>query len=371
MSNGSKRIAVLVSNDLSTDQRVAKVCAFLKDEGFLVTLIGRRLKNSLPIERPYSVKRMNLLFTKGPLFYAFINIRFFLLVLFGKYNWVLANDLDTLPAGYFASKIRKMNLVYDTHEYYCGVPELENRPKIQKIWRGIERFIFPKLDKIITVNQSIADLYFKEYGKELMVVRNVSPRYTTKPDTSFQWPFDASGKTVLIMQGAGINIERGAEEAVLALRELPDCVLVFIGDGDVVPKLKSMVADFQLQNNVFFLGKMPYFEMMKFTRKADIGLTLDKGNSRNYQLSLPNKLFDYIQAEIPVISSNMIEVKQIVEKHHVGLVVEEVTPNAIKKAVKQLLNDPVFYDQLKVNCGLAAQVLNWENEVSQLKKIYC
>jgi glycosyltransferase involved in cell wall biosynthesis len=371
MSNVSKRIAVLVSNDLSTDQRVAKVCAFLVDHGFQVTLLGRKLKNSLPIERPYAVKRFHLLFTKGPLFYAFLNLRFFFHLFFRNYNWVLANDLDTLPAGYLASKFRKMKLVFDTHEYYCGVPELENRPKIQWIWRRIENAIFPNLEAIITVNQSIANLYFREYRKELIVVRNMSPRLIPKLNMPFQWPFDSEGKTILIMQGAGINVERGAEEAVLAMTELQNCVLVFIGDGDVVPKLKNMVTDSELSDKIFFLGKMPYAEMMSFTQNAHIGLSLDKGTSKNYQLSLPNKIFDYIQAEVPIICSNMLEVKHIVETHKVGLILEEVSPKQIVEAVRQLLAEPEYYTTLKTNCGNAAKVLNWESEVNLLRKIYC
>src|SRR6478735_10941986 len=121
--NTPKKIIVSVSNDLSTDQRVKKVCAYLHANGFEVVLLGRKLKNSLEItDRPYKTKRFNLWFNKGALFYANLNIRLFFYLLFHKSDWLLANDLDTLPANYYARG--KRVLVYDTHEIFCEVPEL-------------------------------------------------------------------------------------------------------------------------------------------------------------------------------------------------------------------------------------------------------
>ena len=131
-----KKIIVCVSNDLATDQRVKKVCAFLHENNFEITLVGRKLKDSHPVsDRPYKIKRFNLWFNKGALFYANLNTRLFFYLLFHKSDWLLANDLDTLPANYYAKKFgRKRILVYDSHEIFCEVPELQNHPKKKKIW---------------------------------------------------------------------------------------------------------------------------------------------------------------------------------------------------------------------------------------------
>lgn len=367
-----QKVIVLVSNDLYTDQRVHKVCTFLFENAFDVTLLGRKLENSRKIEgRPYETKRFRLPFNKGPLFYAALNLRFFFYLLFHKCDIILANDLDTLLAASWAKKFkRNCEIVYDSHEYYTGVPELVARPKVQKIWERIEASIFPKLNKIYTVNQSIADLYEAKYGKKLHVVRNVSPLLGV---LKLLEPSDygiPENKKIILMQGAGINVDRGAEEAVEAMKEIENAVLVFVGDGDVMPYLKKYVSENRLERKVHFLGKKPYLEMMQFTRLADLGLTLDKGTNINYQNSLPNKLFDYIQGGTPILTTHIKEVARIVQEYEVGEVISDFNSHNLAEKLKKMLENEEkmhFYAQ---NCLKTAQILNWEHECKVLEKIY-
>lgn len=367
-----QKVIVLVSNDLYTDQRVHKVCTFLFEHAFDVTLLGRKLKNSQTIiNRPYSTKRFKLPFSKGPMFYAFLNLRFFFFLLFHKCDIILANDLDTLLAASWAKKFkRNCELVYDSHEYYTGVPELVARPKVQRVWAKIEASIFPKLNKIYTVNQSIADLYAAKYGKKLHVVRNVSPLLGVLKLLEPRACGFSENKKIILMQGAGINVDRGAEEAVEAMKEIENAILVFIGDGDVVPYLKKYVLENRLERKVHFLGKKPYLEMMQFTRLANIGLTLDKDTNINYQNSLPNKLFDYIQGGTPILTTNINEVKSIVEEYEIGEIISDLNPHNLAEKLKKMLENEEklrFYAQ---NCLKTAQILNWENECKVLEKIY-
>ncbi|MGB0423232.1 MAG: glycosyl transferase group 1, partial [Flavobacteriales bacterium] len=111
-----KHVTVLVSNDLTHDQRVKKTCASLQELGYTPFLIGRKLKNSDHLERPYPTKRLSLGFTKGALFYAALNIRFFFFLLFHKTDAIWANDLDTLLPAFLVSRLRNKHLVYDSHE---------------------------------------------------------------------------------------------------------------------------------------------------------------------------------------------------------------------------------------------------------------
>ncbi|HAA00815.1 MAG TPA: glycosyltransferase, partial [Flavobacteriales bacterium] len=112
---------------------------------------------------------------------------------------------------------KRIPLVYDTHEYFTEVPELVNRPRVRRIWERIEERIFPKLEHIITVNESIADMYHKKYGKTIHVVRNIPSIKTGNEKKSRQELHLPEDKTILIIQGAGINIDRGNEEMVMAM----------------------------------------------------------------------------------------------------------------------------------------------------------
>ncbi len=367
----TKRAIVSVTNDLYTDNRVNKVCLFLVDQGYTVTLVGRKRKSSieLPI-RPYKTVRLKLLFETGALFYAAYNFRLFWYLLFHKADVFVANDLDTLLANYMAKKFKpSAELVYDSHEYFTEVPELTSRPKVQKVWLKIEQFIFPKLKKCYTVNSSIAEIYQRLYGKEMKVVRNISPRWKSENIADKKTLGIPENKPLIILQGAGINIDRGAEEAVDAMQNI-DAVLMIVGDGDVVPELKNRVNRLNLAKKVLFFGKKPYDVMMSYTTHADIGLTLDKPTNLNYTLSLPNKVFDYMHTSTVVVSSEIKEVANVVRTHTIGEVLTEVSPNCIAETINSLLENPEKIKHYKANCKIAAETENWENETKILNEIY-
>jgi glycosyltransferase involved in cell wall biosynthesis len=326
-----KRVVVSVINDLSHDQRVHKVCSTLQEQGFEVTLIGRKLKSSEPVKRNYCTHRMFIGFEKGPFFYALYNFRLFFYLLFTRVEILHANDLDTLLPNFLVSRIKRIPLVYDSHEYFTGVPEIQGRPIVKGVWVTIERIIFPRLKYIFTVNQSIADLYQQKYQQEVKVMRNIpSSLPLIAPVTKEQLglPLD---KRILILQGAGINVDRGAEELLETIALSDTYYLVIAGSGDVIEALKKRSAMPDLIGKVLFTGKLPYQQMMQYTQCADVGLTLDKPLNINYQLSLPNKLFDYIKANIPVVSSDLVELKKIIAQYQIGAIIPDHHPLSIKK----------------------------------------
>lgn len=361
-----------VTNDLFTDQRVRKVCEFLVDLKYDVTLVGRKLKISqeMPITS-YKTKRFRLIFTKGALFYANYNLRLFFYLLFHKADVLLSNDLDTLFANHWARKFKKnCRLIYDSHEYYIGVPELVSRPKIQKFWRSIEKRTLPKVDEMYTVNESIAKIYREEYKRDVKVVRNISDFNgieSTKSREELGLPND---KSIVIIQGAGINIDRGAEEMIDAIQLVENALLIFVGDGDVLPQLKTKVTEENLQEKVLFFGKRPYHELMNFTQHSDVGISMDKDTNVNYRFSLPNKIFDYIHAGIPLLVSDLPEIRKIVEGYDIGLICPNHNPKIIAEHLNRILTDKVQREKYKVNLKLASQELTWKNECEVLKTIY-
>ena len=151
---------------------------------------------------------------------------------------------------------------------------------------------------------------------------------------------------------------------------LDDVLLLIIGSGDVIPDLKVLIAKLQVEDKVQIIDKLPYLEMLQYTQIADLGLSLDKGTNLNYELSLPNKVFDYIQCKIPLMVSNRKVVAQVVNEAQIGVVFEEHDPKQMADLVVGALEDKERYQMWKTNLNLAAEKYNWENESQILKDIY-
>lgn len=360
-------------NDLSTDQRVHKVCTTLSEMGYGVTLVGRRQRKSLPLApRAYATKRMFLLFEKGPLFYATFQFRLLLYLLFHKADVLVSNDLDTLLPNYLISRLKRSVIVYDSHELFCEVPELQNSAFKKNTWKRLERWIFPKLRYVFTVNDSIAKIYSDEYKVDVKVVRNIPllSRQTAVAAAGKEELHIPADKKIIVLQGAGINIDRGAEEAVQAMQYVNDAVLLIIGSGDVMEVLKQMVEELKLHEKVKFIGKVPFEKLLQYTRHADLGLTLDKDTNINYRYSLPNKLFDYIHAGVPVLASGLVEIRKIIVEYHVGDCINSHDPAHIAEKINTILSNQQLLEEWKKNCKIAAGKLNWETEQQQLISVY-
>jgi glycosyltransferase involved in cell wall biosynthesis len=359
------KITVLVTNDLVTDQRVHKVCESLTSFGYEVELIGRKLKGAPPLGfRTYKTKRLRMLFNQRVWFYAEYNIRIAVLLFFKRSNAYLANDLDTLPAAWLVSVLKGVKLFYDSHEYFTEVPELISRPKVRMIWRKIEAFILPRLKKSYTVSPSIAAAYKKLYGIEMKVVCNY-PYYFKG---NLQCAEDKVQK-VVFYQGV-LNIDRGLEEAILAMEYMKGVILRIAGDGDVAAELKQLVKEKGLANKVEFLGRVPLEELQKETMKADVGISLEKMNGLNYTYALPNKLFDYIQLGIPVLVSPLPEVERILTEFEVGLTISNYEPKHIAAQLTALLADDEQKRHFIMQLALARKAYCWEKEESKLKALF-
>lgn len=377
-----KKIIVSVTSDLVSDNRVHKVCNTLTDMGFVVLLVGRVLPNSLPLgKRMYKTKRFRLLFTKGALFYAEYNFRLLLFLLFTKFDVVLANDLDSLTANFLASNVKHKPLVYDSHEYFTEVPELIGRPHVKKVWQWLERKMVPHIKHAYTVCGSIATIYTEKYGTEFKVVRNLPVaargnfRGAADSDPLLKVvgnsPAAAESNAVKIVlyQGA-INIGRGLEQAVLAMKYLENVKLIVAGDGDIKPRLEELVEKENLQNKVGFTGRLAIDDLAKLTPQADLGLSIEEDLGLNYRFALPNKLFDYIQAQVPVLVSNLPEMAAIVNRYQIGEITDTLDPEILAGKIKMAISDVSKRKIWAENLKIAARDLTWENEKKVLEEIY-
>ncbi len=353
---------VSVTNDLATDQRVDKVCNSLKAEGYAVTLIGRKLKDSPNINRTYKTKRFKLFFNKGFLFYAEYNLRLFFYLLFHKKDILLSNDLDTLLANYLVRKLQNKKLVYDSHELFTEVPELINRPKTQKIWLRLEQKILPDLKYCYTVCNSIAMYYQKKYNTRFSVIRNV-PFLEKEEQSAYQFPFNTQQKKIILYQGA-LNVGRGLELLINTMQYIDEAIFVLVGTGDIHATLQKQVEEKKLTDRVKFLGRKTPKELKQITPKADLGISLEEDLGLNYRYALPNKIFDYIHAGIPMIVSDLPEMKKIITTYKVGTVVKNRVPKKLAEQLKEmLLQSKTNYLE---NLMKAKHELHWQLEEKKL-----
>ncbi len=356
----NKKIIVSVISDVVTDQRVQKECNTLYKTGYDVLVIGRKSENKFLLNTfPYKVIRFRNLFKRGPLMYLLFNFQLFWYLLFKKSNILWANDLDTLLPNFIISKLKGSKLIYDSHEYFT---QSVYKKRSRKIWERLERVLFPRIKNVITVNNSIQQVYEKKYKIPVTVIRNV-PYKSLEAEVYNDAPLYAA-KKILVMQGIGINENRGAEEAVLTMQFLPDDFnLCFIGSGTILTKLKQMVHDLKLEQKVMFIDVLPYNEMMKHTRNCFLGLIFEKISvSDEHLFALPNKFFDYIKAGIPVLSSKAVEIKSIIEQYQVGDFIDGFDPIEISKKIISISENKNLYNVWKNNTAIASAELNWENE---------
>jgi glycosyltransferase involved in cell wall biosynthesis len=366
-----RRAIISVINDLVTDQRVSRTANVLVDLGFEVLLVGRQKTDSARMpDRNYETIRMRLLWEKGPVFYAEYSIRLFFLLLFRPAEILISNDLDTLLPNYLTHKLKRIPIVYDSHEYFTATPELVHRPRVQKVWKWIEKTIVPKLTNCITVNASIANLFEEEYHVSFNIVRNIPIRQQSNEIISRASLGLPEDKAIVLIQGSGINIQRGAEEAVEAMQYLDNVLLLIVGGGDVLPLLKKLVNELSLQQKVKFVPRQTPENLAGYTANADIGLTIDKDTNINYRYSLPNKLFDYIYAGIPVLASPLVELKNIIIRYEIGEFIVSHHPEHIAATIKSMLEDKKKLAFYKANTQKAASQLTWESEKNILIEIF-
>lgn len=361
-----------VTNSIYLDQRVLKMAGVLQDEGHEVLIVGRLWPSKGRPEVPgFASRRFRMLFHRGAGFYAFFNLRLFFFLLFRRFDLLVANDLDTLLPAVLVSGWKRKPLVFDAHEYFKGIPEVRENKAAFEVWRRIETFCLKRVKEMLTVNESLAALFAEEYGQKPVVVRNVSAVWQPKvPRTRVE--IDVPQKALLVvMQGTGMHADRGGAELMEALRECAGVYVLLIGSGTALPVLERKMQTWGLQNRVRLLPRMPWAEMMSYTALADLGVSLDRGTHLNYRLSLPNKIFDYLQAGIPFLATDLPEIRKIALQCQCGrLIPDPPQPEDIARELKELQHAHESLGVLKEKAREAARVLNWNEEAKIVRAFY-
>lgn len=359
-----QRIIFTVTNDLNYDQRMQRICTSLSKAGYDILLVGRKMKNSLPLEKQsFTQKRLHCFFQTGILFYAEFNWRLFFWLLFKKMDAVCAIDLDTILPVYFASAFRGKKRIYDAHELFTEQKEIITRPAVHRAWLAIERFAVPRFRYGYTVNEFIIQELYNRYKVRYGLVRNL-PEYAELPAEKL----DHKREKFLIYQGA-VNEGRAFESLIPAMKQV-NCTLRIFGHGNFFEQVKVLISAHQLEEKVILEGPVLPAELKKITPQAFLGIMLFENAGMNQYQSLSNRFFDYIMAGIPQLCVAYPEYKKINDSYHIAWMIEDTRIDTIANALNAILSDEEGYAGMKKNCMIARAALNWEKEEKKLEELY-
>ena len=357
-------IICAVTNDLIQDQRMDRICRSLMEMDYKVSLWGRKKPGSLSLQdKAYRQRRFAVFFHKGPAFYLEYNIRFCLAAISARPHIIYAVDTDTLPGAWLASRITGAKLVFDAHEYFTEVPELQHSPFKRKIWTLVERFTIPAAHVHVTVSNSLANIFAERYGRKFHVIRNV-PEKSSK--TQVAKIYD---KPYILYQGV-LNEGRGLEAIIEAMALLPDIELRIVGWGDIGNALQEQAKKSIAAKRIHFMGWLTPPELQQVTAGAVLGLNILDGKSKSYQYSLANKFFDYMHAGIPSLNMDFPEYRYIIDQFLVGFLVNTLDPESLAQYISEIIVDEAQLQVMRTVCEEASQVFCWEQESLILKELF-
>jgi glycosyltransferase involved in cell wall biosynthesis len=349
-----RKIIIGITGHISSDQRMNRIAGTLTANGFDVTLYYREFFKFRPInlhtDTPFKTVAIKCPFRSGISFYLWYNIQLFFKILFPKTDCFYAVDSDTLPAFILLRLFRRKPLVFDAHEYFSEVPELLQAPLKKRIWDRVTGIGVRYSTICITVGPELATILSARYKKTFTSVRNV-------PVYSGYHEIKKEGPPVVLYQGA-LNAGRELELLIDVMKELPEYRCIIAGEGDLSLQLRNMAASCP---RIEFAGLLTPADLKKLTLTCFAGYNLLVPESLSYYYSLSNKYFDYMHAGVPSISSRLPEYMELNRVHHCGVCIEN-TKEALVATLKNLLQDPEYYRNLKENAIIASEKLCWQLE---------
>lgn len=373
------KICMLVTNSVRKDPRVRKEAMTAVENGFEVTVIGIADQNTdFEFNRsvPYKIVLVPFLkndyrrnspkwFLTGLKKQGYYKNKMIEAVLQEMPDTIHCNDFDTLEAGYAVKKKLNCKLVYDSHEVATGSFLAEKFPPVKFYIKKKEGKIIRKADIVISVSNSAADYISSLYRVPRPTVITNCPNYHEPVNAEPPKQFD------VLYQGI-MSPGRGYEEFVEAAKYLDPKLhhLTIRGYGETKDALIRMTESLGVTDRVTFASPVEISELISAAAGSSAGVVLTRPVCVNYAMTVSNKLFEYIQARIPVILSDVPEHRYLNEKYRFGVILPEVTPEAIANAVTGLASDPDRYAELKKNVLLAAKELCWESFEKELIRIY-
>ena len=262
-------------------------------------------------------------------------------------------------------------LVYDSHELFTEQASVIGRPWVRWFWGILERRLIRQADRVLTVCDSIARHLERRYDLErVQVVRNVPPYRPRVTSDLLRQEFGLGRHTGIALYQGGFLAGSGLTELIEASAWFGEAILALVGSGPREAELRRLVRARQLGDRVRFLARVPFQQLHAYTCSADVGLCLFKNRGLSSYYSLPNKLFEYLMAGLPVVGSDFPEIAAVLRQGPSGALVAPNDPAAIGEAVRLLVEDQPRRQSYSEAALRAASVLNWEREAPRLLALY-
>lgn len=369
------KVVSIVLNNFKNDSRVLKEAISLKKNGYEVTVLALFEEPLQEYENISSVAvhRVRLKsrgWSKKKYIQIFKYVEFIYRVIKGyrKANIFHCNDLNTLPIGVMVKLFfnRGVKIVYDAHEYETEINGVNGIEKKIKIW--LERILIKFADKVVSVSDSIANEYHRLYNiPKPALVLNCPPYDEVAKQDLFRKELGIRQDQCIFLYQGGLSVGRGIEillEAFVSL-ESDKMVIVFMGYGSLQKNVQKYADEF---SNIFFREAVSPQVLLSYTASADYGILFYEDTCLNHRFCSPNKMFEYLMAGIPVLISNLFEMRRLVEVHSLGIVAEKNSAQGFLDAVYQSLEQ----DNKKIvaNVHRARKIFNWEMQEKVLLDVY-
>ncbi len=288
-----------------------------------------------------------------------------------KADVVVAHDLPMLAVGCRLAEEFGARLVYDSHELYS---EQEFSRGQRASWAQVERRHIHACDRVITVNPSIARELEARYGVADVAVIHNAERIELQRERSwylhehFGIPRE---HRVLLFQG-GFSAGRNLVELVEAMALLPHAGihLVLLGDGQLAGPLARLVERKGMASRVHLHPAVAQARLLEVTAAADAGVIPYQAICLNNYYCTPNKLFEFIAAGLPILASDLPELRRLVEENGIGCVGDLATPKAIANMIEAFFSDGQRLQRWREQLAVVRLELSWQQEGERLKQIY-
>lgn len=362
-------IAIIVFNKIDIDARALNLANSLINMGYKVIVFSITSENKQKYSFDnieISIKYSKKLILNWIRFYFEINK----IIKNYAFAYLVCSDLYSLANSYNIDP--STNIIYDSREFYSSLASLKNRPITQKIITGIEKFLLKKVDKVIVTSQMDKEYLSKisYFDKPFYIIKNLPPLSEDSKSDYIRIKYNLPQSSFIIIYQGMISYGRGIFSILEAIKNIDNVYFFIIGDSIISNQIKSKAESLQISDRIIIENSVPYNKLRTITSSADIGIALFEPLTESYKYALPNKLFEYATANIPVIATNLPAIKDVVSTYNIGILIEDVYNfKEIELRIKEILKEE-NYNLYKNNILAHRNKFFYETQLTTIKELF-